>query len=96
MANIYIGDIGTKISLDIGEDISASTVRRIYYLRPNPDGREGYWEATLDTDNQTLYYITESGDLNVFGAWKLQGYVSMPEWRGLSKTVTLVVNKRFG
>lgn len=94
MAKVYIGDIGTQISLNIGEDISTSIIRRIYYLKNN--GKEGYWNATLDADNQTLSYITKAKDLNNAGTWKLQGYVEMEGWSGLSETVTLVVNKRFG
>jgi hypothetical protein len=94
MSKVYIGDIGTKLSLDIGENVSTATVKRIYYLKP--DGKEGWWAATLETGNLILSYTTKAGDLDVAGSWKLQAYVEMTAWKGLSETITLVVNKRFG
>lgn len=65
-------DIGTWIEIDMGEDVSAATDRRIHYRRP--DGETGTWPATLRTTD-VIGYQTVDGDMAISGSWRLQGWV---------------------
>jgi hypothetical protein len=86
---IYIGDIGTKIILNIGTDISAASECKIMYKKP--DGTSGEWEADIEDDDQSISYTTEADDLDASGRWKLQAYVSLADWTGLGETAEMVV-----
>lgn len=88
---IFKGDIGTKIILNTGADLSTGTVFRIYYRKPN--GQTGYWTAQKESDNTSISYTTiDSGDLDVAGTWQLQSYVEISGWKGFGQAVSLVVN----
>jgi len=90
---IYEKDIGTKIILDLKEDISIATIKRIHYKTPK--GKTGIWEGVVDSNTNYLYYITEENDLTGEGRWKLQAEIKMPDWHGKSETATLVVSEKF-
>ena len=78
---IHKDDVGTKIILDVGTDVSTATDLRIVYKKPN--GVSGYWPAQLDPEDPTkIYYIVQEGDLDVVGVWIVQAYVEMPSWKG--------------
>lgn len=79
MVEIFQGDIGTKIILNAGQDISSAAVLKIKYKKP--DKTTGEWGATLEGTDYA-FYITESGDLDVSGTWMLQLYVELPAWKG--------------
>jgi hypothetical protein len=75
LSKIYKGDIGRKFTLDAEEDISAASVLRIEYIKP--DGVTGYWDGSVE-DLQYAFYITQSaGDLDQTGTWKLQLYIEI-------------------
>jgi hypothetical protein len=79
---VYKNDIGTKIKLDAGSDISTKTSLKIKYLKG--DGvTSGEWDAILEGTDYG-YYITVAGDLDTIGIWKLQLYAVLPSgtWRG--------------
>jgi hypothetical protein len=84
----YQGDVGLKIELDCGQDISSSTDRAIQVRKP--DGTTTSWAASLD-GTDTLAYATASGDLSQAGTYKLQSSMSLGDWTGRGKTATLVV-----
>lgn len=92
MGKVYEGDIGTVIELDVGEDISSSSTRRIYYTKPS--GTTGFWAATL-VGTSRISYTTESGNLDEDGVWSLQAYIvtASGTWRG--ETVKLRVYAQF-
>jgi hypothetical protein len=75
---IFIGDIGTKIILDVGLDISEATVRKIKYSKP--DGGVGDWPAAQETV-MSISYITQAGDISISGRWKLQAYIETLTWK---------------
>ena len=78
MANIFVGSIGEQIILNVGQDISTSTIRRIRYKKP--DGTVGEWNADL-YDSQFIVYVTiDEHDLDQAGTWELQSYVELPDW----------------
>jgi len=82
---IHIGDIGTTFQLTVIEtdgtvvDISAATVMRMYFKKP--DGERACREAEFKTDGEDgiLDYVTVEDDIDQTGQWQLQGYVEIAE-----------------
>jgi hypothetical protein len=70
----YQNEIGLKITLKVGIDISTASVLRIYYLKPN--GENSYWTASQEATTE-ISYTTIAGDLNCPGTFKLQAYVKI-------------------
>lgn len=89
MAKIYKGDVGTKLQMNAGCDISSASVLKIKYSKPN--GNRGEWNATL-AGTSSAYYVTKSGDLNAVGLWRIQLYVVLPDWSGHGETVRFRVH----
>jgi hypothetical protein len=93
MANkIYIGDTGTLIVLDCGQNISAATVRTIEVRKPN--GTAVQW-AAVASGTDSLAYTSLAGTFDQPGEWQLQARVTLPtgQWRGA--TVSLQVYAQF-
>src|SRR5512138_383817 len=89
MANrIFVGEIGTTISLECGIDISAGTTFRIYYTKP--DGTSSYWTATRSGTTVT-YTTTAATDIDAAGNWTLRSYVVTPSFTRWGDPVTMVV-----
>lgn len=80
MSDIFSGDIGTLIQLNVGVDISTATVTKIRVK--TPDKSIVLWTATIGPDKMTLNYTTKSGDLTLAGKYQLQAYVELPGWKG--------------
>lgn len=92
MAKVYVGDVGTVITLDTGVDISAATVREIKVSLPN--GRSATWSAAL-SGTTAISFTTIANTLQLAGTYKLQAYVETPTWSGRGETVTLEVYAAF-
>ena len=90
---IFVGDLGTKIILDVGLDISAATVRKIKYS--NSDGTLGEWSASQETTT-SISFITVAGSLGVAGKWKLQAYIETASWKRHGEIATMTVSKILG
>lgn len=84
----YQGDVGLKIELDCGQDISTATNRTIQVRKP--DGSTCAWAAAVES-NELLTYTTTSGDLAQSGTYKLQASLTLGDWTGRGKTATLIV-----
>ena len=89
----YVGDIGLTISLDCGESVSSSTVRKIKYQRP--DGVTGEWVASLNGTTAIKYVTASTSDLPIAGDWLLQSYVEFGTWKGHGETCVFTVFRRF-
>jgi hypothetical protein len=89
----YVGDTGTRITLDCGTDISTSSARTIEVRKP--DGSTASWTATL-SGTTGVYYDTAADTLDMPGTWRLQARVTIGSgvWRG--ETVLLQVYPAFG
>jgi hypothetical protein len=91
MARIINGDYGTRISIDVNENVSAATVTRIYYKKPS--GATGYWTATKDTENtDIIYYDTQSGNIDEAGIWEFQPYFEIGSWKGRGTVCKLLID----
>ena len=87
---VYKNDIGTKIKLDAGCDISAATVLKILYSKPGKTRVEGEWVAAPDGTN-SAYYLTQAGDLDTVGKWHIQLYIESPTWTGYGEIIDFEV-----
>lgn len=89
----YVGDIGTQIVLDCGQDISAATARSIEVRKP--DGSTASWSASA-SGTTAIVYTTQAGSIDTPGRYSLQAHVTLPggTWRG--ETVALTVYAAFG
>jgi len=80
MATIYVGDIGTKILLNAGSDISDATTLQIICKKPS--GTNYTWTAILEGTNYA-YYNTVSGDIDAAGTYQVQLYAVLASgWSG--------------
>jgi hypothetical protein len=92
---VYVGDTGTEIKIDIGEDLTNATILKIKYKKPN--GVTGEWVASRDANNPLkMVYVTQSDDLDVAGPWILQPYVEFAGWKGHGTIVRFEVYEPIG
>lgn len=89
---MYVGDIGTVITLDTNETISSATTTNIEVRKG--DGTITTWTGSLSgTDSVT--YTTVDGDFSCSGIYKVQAYVVMSGWSGLGETAEFQVYAAF-
>lgn len=89
---VYVGDYGTVVSINCGEDVSGATVAQLKVQKPG--GTIVTWTATVyGTDY--LRYTIQDGDLDEAGVWKIQAAVTLPSWKGLGKTDTFTVYEAY-
>ncbi len=91
MTKVFVGDVGTIITLDCGTDVSTSTERSIVVRKSN--GEKVTWPATLSGTN-SISYTTQENDLDVVGLWSIQAAITMPSWSGLGEITSLLVNRQ--
>ena len=93
MGKIYAGDVGVEILLNCQEDISAASVKNVIIYKP--DGVELVKEALVVGGTQ-LQYITQEGDLDLPGVYKVQPQITLLAWAGLGETATFIVYNKGG
>ena len=89
---VYVGDIGTDIIVDCGEDISTATKTKISVKKP--DGSKVLWSASIYNTNY-LKYTTVANDLNQSGKYKVQASLTLGAWSGLGETACFTVYSLF-
>lgn len=84
----YVGDTGTVITLDCGQNISAATARSIAVQKP--DGTTTSWAASA-SGTDSIAYTTLANSLDQNGTWLLQAVVSLGggTWRGETAQLTV-------
>jgi hypothetical protein len=92
MTKLYVGDTGTVITLDCGQDISAATARAIDVRKP--DGSTTSWAASASGTN-SVAFTTLAGTLDQAGEWRLQSSVTLPSGEWLGETAHLDVAEPF-
>jgi len=89
MANkTYVGNVGTVIDIDMGQDISGATTTDLYVKKP--DGTEATWSGEIYGSNY-IRYVIEEDDLNEAGRYYVQPYLVISDWSGYGKTVDFKV-----
>ncbi len=87
---IHLNDIGTVFELTVNEcnnttginevvDISSASSIVLYFLKPDKSTTLTK-TATFSTDGTDgkIRYLSETGDLDATGTWKIQGQVQLP------------------
>lgn len=82
---IRIGDTGTSLEVTVVDcdgaiiPLNSATIMTIRLKAPN-DAALVNKTAELVTDGSDgkMHYVTQAGDLNQSGKWKVQGYVALP------------------
>ncbi len=87
ITGIYIGDVGTKITLECNADISAATKVEIHAT--SPSGLAKTWDAIIE--DTSIYHIVQAGEINQAGTWTLRAYVELPAWQGHGDPETMLV-----
>lgn len=85
---IFVGDIGTEIILDAGEDISSETTLNIQYIKPS--GTTGEWAADVYNTNYAKY-TTLVDDIDEDGIWRFRIYVELTSWTGYGEEDSIMV-----
>jgi hypothetical protein len=96
MSNYFVGDVGTPIVLDVGADIYDAVSMHMVVRKPS--GKTVEWEATLGPVNSigqytTIMYVTQEGDWDEPGVWKIQAYIELPTWSGHGDVVTFKLDQ---
>lgn len=91
---VFVGDIGTAIILDCGEDVSAGINPRIAYQKPSYDGVSGEWVAEVYQSNY-LKYVTVDGDFDEAGDYRVQAKLTLSSWTGRGETAIFKVYNVF-
>lgn len=89
---IYVGDVGTVLVLDCGQDISAAIARSIEVRKPG--GSPVSWAASASGLN-AIQYVSLAETFDLAGYWVLQAKVTLPTGVWLGESVSLHVYRKF-
>ena len=87
---VVVGDEGTPIKLDVGQNIDSAVATKIVFVPPNSSAfvRNG------GKDGNYITYSLSEGDIIESGVWSLQGWVDLGSWSGYTKPVEMRVYRR--
>jgi len=91
MGKIYVGDVGTVLLVDAGEDVSSANP--ISLMVKKPDGTVVEWLGT-GVGNQ-LSYTTVAGDADQEGMYLCQIHATLGGWVGRGQTFGLQIYAAF-
>jgi len=90
MAKIYVGDLGTVIRADVGQDTTGATGITIEVKKP--DGTLVTWPADMTlSDTFKIEHIIAAGDLDIPGTYTCQAKLTIGSWSGRGDTFSFVV-----
>jgi len=92
MAKNYVGDIGTVITVDCEEDISAATNTILKVEKP--DGTEVEWTASI-YDTNYLQYTVVAGDFDQEGVYTVQANLSISGWSGSGDSASFIIHNEY-
>ncbi len=84
--NVYVGDVGTEIIINMQTDLLSATNLSLNIKKP--DGSTTSWVPTV-YNTKYLRYIIQSGDLSIQGKYSVQPSLTIGSWSGLGETVYL-------
>jgi len=88
----YVGEVGTAVILDCGQDITSAT--NVSIAVKKPDGTKVTWVATV-YNTRYLRHITITNDLDQSGLYELQSVLTLGSWTGRGETTNFVVFDNF-
>ncbi|UJX41683.1 hypothetical protein K9F62_02995 [Desulfovibrio sp. JY] len=89
---LFVGDIGTVIVLDVGQDITGATVAMRV---KKPDGSIVTWDAVVTDDATGISHTIAAGELNESGIYRVQAVVALADasWSGSGDWANIEVYK---
>lgn len=72
MGKIYQHALGIEVRLNTKQDLSTATALEIHVYRP--DETETIWPAAQYGATQIVVYVTDVGDLDQIGKYRLQAF----------------------
>ncbi len=83
VTHIHVGDVGTALRVKVVDqddnvvDVSTATTKQI--ILRGPDKVDRVFDASLYTDGTDgiIVYVTDDGDLNVPGRWRIQAFIAI-------------------
>ena len=87
--DVFVGDVGTILLFDTGEDVTAATLLEIKVTKP--DGTSTTWNGTASGNN--ISYTITTNDLDQAGEYILQPYAEFLAWSGHGSRCYLVVKE---
>ncbi len=87
----YVGEVGLEVKAFIGDDEDISAASDVKFLVRKPDGTTTEWaaEPIINDGDDGAYYIrhiTEAGDLDQAGTYRLQASFTLGSWTGPGET----------
>ena len=70
---MFLGDRGTELKVNTGQDISAAS--EVLILYSDPSGTRGSWTGSVSDSNYILYEFA-SDDITTAGTWVIQGKIT--------------------
>ena len=89
---IILGDAGTELLVDCGEDLAGALDPTIHVRKP--DGSEVAWAAEV-VDATWLRYVTRPGDVDQAGPHLVQAGFTLGGWTGRGQADTFLVLEAF-
>lgn len=89
MGKVFTADVGTKIILDTGTNLSEATAQSIRAKQPT-GGVVVTLEATV-VETTKVQHVKTATTLNAAGDWELQAYVEFTADKYYGEVVTLPV-----
>jgi hypothetical protein len=89
---IYIGNVGTIIDIDMGEDVSQATNLSLSVQKPS--GQTVTWIPQIQ-DTNYLRYVLQAGDVDLAGTYRIQPKLTLGTWMGYGIVVQLRVYELF-
>lgn len=91
--NMHVGDIGTHIRVTISGydgDFTPTTIK-FSFLKPNKTkvSKDG---VLYSASNGIVEYVTQDGDLDIKGIWKLQVWVELSDGSWYTNKTTFEVD----
>lgn len=87
---VYVGDIGLKIIVDCGEDITGATTTSLKVQKP--DGTTTSWSPANIYNSNYLRYTVTLNDFDQDGRYLIQASLTLAGWTGLGETDIFTVS----
>jgi len=88
----YVGEKGTKLRVDVGQDITNAT--QVSLIVKKPDGNTTEWVGTV-VDGHYIEYVVKEGDFNQAGRYILQARIVAVNGEWFGDRFVLVVYDKF-
>lgn len=87
----YVGEVGTTVRVDCGEDndISGASVHDLYVEKP--DGTTEVWTGVVYSARY-IDHVTVAGDFSVAGVYKLHSKLTLSGWVGYGNKTSFQID----